>query len=509
MTLLQKAKNLLAFSVAYFILCNTASLLYRFSIYQSEGSFLPALELMKDSVYILIFLCILFVGLSINNIFFRITSLFLFVSGAIASYYLYLFKIQPSVRVLTAVFNVQSRDFIELINVKLFLWVSFVIVVWYFLTKKYIFYPQKLGGYIFAILCLLVSIHNFIDPYYRVLRTYFPSQYLNNFYIYTLDRLNQREQFDISTLDFRDNSASDLVVVLVIGESARYDRFGINGYHRNTTPKLQEISNLFNFQSIACDSITYTSVPCMLKRSTQNTSGKDLSETTLLSVFNKLGFQTSWIGSQSILKYSKSHSSLYNEVDFTMLPGGSVLYPMNAQDGDLLPFFENVLSASGRKLVVLHTSGSHWDYAARYPSEFEIFKKVCKGDSKKRDYASCALDEISNMYDNSIVYTDHILSEIISRLKHKNAILFYTSDHGESLGENGVYGHGGDNIKEQMEVPFFVWASDSFNNQNPELSHNLLKNNKKAINYKYLFHSILDCSNIKSDVIDHSLSLCK
>jgi glucan phosphoethanolaminetransferase (alkaline phosphatase superfamily) len=113
------------------------------------------------------------------------------------------------------------------------------------------------------------------------------------------------------------------------------------------------------------------------------------------------------------------------------------------------------------------------------------------------------------MYDNSILYTDYVLSEIIARLKNKNAILFYTSDHGESLGENGAYGHGGDNIPEQMTVPFFIWTSDAFNKNNPQMWQKILANDKKEINYKYLFHSVLDCSGIKSDIIDSNLSLCR
>jgi glucan phosphoethanolaminetransferase (alkaline phosphatase superfamily) len=114
------------------------------------------------------------------------------------------------------------------------------------------------------------------------------------------------------------------------------------------------------------------------------------------------------------------------------------------------------------------------------------------------------------MYDNSILYTDYILSSIIAKLGTSNAILFFTSDHGESLGENGMYGHGGStNLIEQTNVPFFVWTSDKFNKKHPQIKANLAKNQGKNISYKYLFHSIFDCANIQSDIVNHNLSLCR
>ena len=190
-----------------------------------------------------------------------------------------------------------------------------------------------------------------------------------------------------------------------------------------------------------------------------------------------------------------------------ILPGGSALYRIERKDHGLLPFLQTALNKKKRNMIVLHTAGSHWDYSERYTKEFEKFKPVCE--LARKDYSSCANQEISNMYDNSILYTDHFIASVIDKLRDRNAILFYTSDHGESLGENGVFGHAGDKIEEQMNVPFFVWTSEKFQSANPELYKNLSKNNNKEINYKFLFHSILDCSNIKGDIIDQNFSLCK
>jgi glucan phosphoethanolaminetransferase (alkaline phosphatase superfamily) len=441
--------------------------------------------------------------------------LFLFFSGAVCSYYLFLFKIQPSTKIVTAVFNSENRDFIELVSAKMVVWVTFVCLVWYALVRYANSQMDKPKNFLVISILILLSLYSMTTLPFKVLNNYFPFQYLYSFSCYIKKKLNINDKiFDISNFSFIDNAAKDLDVILVVGESARFDHFHFNGYLRNTTPNLSSLTNLRTFELTACDTITYSSLPCMIKRdfnSQKDYNKNDYNdETTFLSIFNKLGFATSWIASQSILKYIANEKvyNFYNEVDFLQLPGGSLLYEMNALDGNLLDFLEKSLQPKQKKTIVLHTSGSHWDYAARYSKEFEIYKPVCKGVSGKRDYADCSDLEIINMYDNSILYTDYFLQEVINRIKDRNAILIYIADHGESLGENGVYGHGGANIKEQIVVPFLVWTSDVFNQNNPATYHNLIKNDKKAISYKWLFHSILDCANIKSDIIDRNFSVC-
>ncbi len=503
-----KVSRQLLFTFAYFILCNTACVLYRFSIYQSSSKYFAVLESGKDAIYILAFSYLFFSAISINRIFFALISFALFVSGAAASYYLYFFKVQVSPRVLTAIFHAESQDVRELVSLKLLIWMSFVIGVWYFLLSKFAYRPKRLLGRLFSLACLCAVTYNIYSPQYRILKYYFPSSYLISLSEYVALRFADKNFFDISSLDYQDNAAKDLVVVLVIGESARFDRFQINGYIRDNSPNLAAIKNIRSFKSTSCDSITYTSVPCMLKRA----GVAHPRENTFLSVFSKLGFRTSWLASQSMLKYLNSLESkiIYDEVDFVLLPGGSLLYPMNTLDQDLLPYLDKMLAEKeAKKMIVLHTSGSHWDYEARYTDDFAKYRPTCSGLIHKRDPSYCTRQEINNMYDNTILYTDHILSEIITMLKNKNAIVFYTSDHGESLGENEVYGHGGNNIPEQITVPFFIWTSDSFNNNNPQIQQKISANDRREIDYRYLFHSILDCAGIKSMAINLDLSLCR
>ena len=201
-------------------------------------------------------------------------------------------------------------------------------------------------------------------------------------------------------------------------------------------------------------------------------------------------------------------SNIYNDINFTIVPGGSALFSLNDHDGKMLPFIKEIIINSGKQFLVIHTSGSHWNYTARYPKEFEHFTPTCylKAKSDARDCDKLAL---INSYDNSILYTDFFLYNLIDLLKDKNAFLLYVSDHGESLGEEGYYGHGGPLLTQQITIPFIVWVSDNFKLKYPELVASIKNYTSTEISHDYVFHSILDCLNINSDVIDKNLSICK
>ena len=138
--------------------------------------------------------------------------------------------------------------------------------------------------------------------------------------------------------DYKDSSDKDVVGVLVLGESARYSNFGINGYERETTPHLNKVDNLVNYKSIACSNNTYLSVPCMLSRFDEKDLAKVEKETSVLSVLTKMGFDTLWMGTQSITKYyrNKPGGSFYDEVKFHMIPGGSLVFLPNDLDEKML-----------------------------------------------------------------------------------------------------------------------------------------------------------------------------
>ncbi|MDG1436428.1 MAG: phosphoethanolamine transferase [Rickettsiaceae bacterium] len=504
-------KNALSFALIYCVLFNSSVFIYKFE-YQQADILKAILELVKDFVYLVVTLTIFFLGLSLNRKLFIVGSLILFITGALASYYLFFFSIAPTRNMMPALFGTNSTEVYELLSARLLAWLIFSVGMCIYSIKHFNVQPAKtFFTRVLSAVCLLLVVVNVITPKYSFLKTYYPVQYLHNVYTYFAGPASKHAKEDIATkFTYVDSSDADTVGVLVIGEAARYSNFGINGYERNTTPELSKIEDLSSFKARSCANNTYTSVPCMLSRYGEQDLDLVDSETSVLSVLTKLGFKTIWLGTQSISKYYKNKpgGSFYDEVNFHMIPGGTIVFQPNSHDGQMLPFLEENAKSEGKKFIVLHSTGSHWDYSKRYPKEFAQFQPDLNS-AMKDDASSCNRESLVNSYDNSILYTDFFLSSVIDRLKDKKAFLIYASDHGESLGEKGRFTHGGDGyIPEQRTVPFIVWMSDSYKKSHPQKWSAIKSITDKNISHDHIFHSILDCLSIKSDIVDKSLSLC-
>lgn len=500
----------------YCILFNSSVFIYKFDYYKAT-TFKAVVELGKDFIYIYLTLFIIFFGLTIHRLLFITGTIFLFLSGAAASYYLHFFKITPTKEVIESFFATDTNEAYELISTRLIVWLVFSVSISIYTIKHFTINNTKLFlTQILSAFCLLLTINSIIAPQYKILNSYFPIQYLHNTYLHFSKTFHASNRQEIhKKFTFVDNSPDDIIGVLIIGEAARFDHFGINGYERDTTPNLKEVRNLFSFDAASCSNVTHISVPCMLSRH----SSKDIDmvnrETSILSVFTKLGFDTNWVATQTLIKYLKTISldTIYDDVNFSITPGGSTLIKMNDHDEVMLPYIENIASKVGKRFLVIHTSGSHWNYFERYPSHFQRFNPGChyvgKVDFSKADPSSCSLEGLINNYDNSILYTDFFLSNVIAILKDKYAFVIYASDHGESLGENGRYCHGGEIAKEQFHIPFIVWVSEKFETNHPEFVNAIQSHKNHKLSHDNIFHSILDCMGISSEAIDKNLSLCK
>lgn len=504
-------KTSFIFALMYCLLFNSAVTLYKFDYY--KVSIIKAIfELLKEFIYIYLAVVVTFLGLGIHRIVFLVGSVVLFLTGAIASYYLFFFKIAPTAMMMPSFYGTDFNEAYELLSVRLIIWIIFSLSLCLYSFKYFkVETPKLFIMKIISAICLLLMINNIISPQFRVLKTYFPIQYLHNSYNYFFGAGHNEARADISKLfKFELSSNDDITGILVIGESARYDHFGINGYERETTPALRELKDLSSFRARSCASITYLSVPCMLSRHAEEEIDRTRLETGFLSVLTSLGFNTSWIGTQSLNRYyqNKLVGSFYDEVNFVIIPGGSALYLPNDHDGVMLPYIRQMVSGSGKNFIVVHTSGSHWNYSLRYEREFEKFSPIC-GRVVKSDPSSCGSQELVNIYDNSILYTDFFLTSLIELVKDKNAFLIYASDHGESLGEDGRFGHSDPIAPEQREIPFMVWVSEDFKKNYPNHSAAIKTHQQKDISHDYIFHSVLDCMGINSEIINKDLSLCK
>ena len=265
----------------------------------------------------------------------------------------------------------------------------------------------------------------------------------------------------------KSSSKRPQLMIMVVGETARADRFSLNSYHRETNPMLakQDVVSLSNVSS--CGTSTGVSVPCMF--SALGRAGYDkekaLNQQNALDVLHKNGVEILWRDNNSD---SKGVATRMRYEDFKT-PTLNPVCAGECRDIGMLSDLDKYITARLGKdiLIVLHQMGNHGpEYYRRYPKEFEKFKPMCMT-GELRD---CSQQEVDNSYDNAILYTDYFLSNVIDLLKkyddsHATAML-YVSDHGESLGEHGFYLHAAPYMiapKEQTHVPAIVWMGKHFN----------------------------------------------
>ena len=270
----------------------------------------------------------------------------------------------------------------------------------------------------------------------------------------------------------RPAGARPLRVLLVVGETARAANWGLNGYSRATTPQLAARSDVVSFQSVtSCGTNTEVSLPCMFSPLGRRHYDEERirSSDSLLHVLQRAGIEVFWRDNQSGCK--GVCDGLPNElVSAATAPAACV--GARCLDEGLLHNLNDRLrhhfgdASVADQLVVLHQLGNHGPaYDSRYPDAFRRFVPVCAS----ADLQRCSREQIVNAYDNALLYTDHVLARTIESLQQQSAThdtaLLYVSDHGESLGEQGLYLHGMPYAiapAVQTQVPMLLWLSPGF-----------------------------------------------
>ena len=257
-----------------------------------------------------------------------------------------------------------------------------------------------------------------------------------------------------------------LVLVLVVGETARAANWGLNGYARQTTPQLAQLPVL-NFGAVqACGTNTEVSLPCMFAPIGRRDydEARIRGQHSLLHVAARAGVAVHWRDNQSGCK-GICDGLPNDQVSAANAPGlctgGQCLDEGLVHDLD-----QRLKSAQGTQLWLLHMLGNHGpSYFRRHPPGFAKFQPECRDDDLRR----CTPEQITNSYDNALLYTDHVLATAIAKLQARSAevdsALVYLSDHGESLGEHGLFLHGLPYAiapEVQTRVPMVMWFSDGF-----------------------------------------------
>ncbi|PRC94148.1 phosphoethanolamine transferase [Solimicrobium silvestre] len=327
--------------------------------------------------------------------------------------------------------------------------------------------------------------------------------------IHAADFLYERHYLSIlaqKSSTFKFDASSDTTpktIVIVIGESSRYDRWSLNGFKRDTNPHLKNETNLVSFTDIiSAVSATRLSVPIIVSRKPATQSLKaGFSEKSFISAFKEAGYKTYWLSNQMTFgEFDTPISVFAKEADVTQFLNLGGFTNNSSFDQILLEPFQNALTDSApKKLIVLHTLGNHWNYSHRHPAEFERWKPSLSGvqdpDYNNRDMK----EQINNSYDNSILYTDWMLDQVITQLKAQQNIsaLLYVSDHGQTLYDGSCnlafHGH---NTQYEFHIPAFMWYSNDYLSAYPDKIEQLLRHKKARLSTENIFHSLLDIADV-------------
>jgi lipid A ethanolaminephosphotransferase len=284
------------------------------------------------------------------------------------------------------------------------------------------------------------------------------------------------------------------IVVVIVGESARSQNFSLNGYGRKTNEPLEKFKIISYRNTYSCGTYTTRSLTCMFshKGMLEFNSLDSREYESLLDIFNRLGFDVTWLSNNGNCK------RICDRVRYMSTRN----LDENNFDRSLTLAFERVLGHLEKQnsVVVLNQRGSHEPYSERYPAEMEKFKPVCK-----KVINQCSYEEIVNSYDNSIYYTSQNISDLLDLLIERedeyNSMIIYLSDHGDGLGEDGVWAHSmpydeaNDYVK---KVPMLLWFSDGFLEEF-HIDYKCLENMiNDRLSHDNLFHSLLGLFSIES-----------
>ena len=425
-----------------------------------------------------------------GNCFLKVFAIAILLINSVVLYFMLNYEVILTKAMMGNVFNTNTAESSELLSLKIIFYLLFLgILPSFFIAKieiKKTKFIKKLLDLFLTIASILI--YGFATSFSwawidknakNIGGLILPWSYIGNSIRYGIEALPNKEVELLSPLSFKDPNAPE-IVVLVIGESARADRFGVLGYQRETTPRLAKEKLHLLKNTISCKTYTTAGIACMLRYEGSKSSIFSNDE-PLPSYLERFGVNTLWRSNNwgemplKISKYQKAND-IRKEIanpdgwEFDM----ALLYNLKDEIASL---------KSPKKFIVLHQTGSHGPaYSKKYPKRVEKFGPVCDSVELK----NCTKDELNNAYDNTIIWTDHFLGELIAILKSINtpSVMIYLSDHGESLGENNFFLHGAPNAiapKEQRNIPFIIWTS----------SERKFKPTIDSYSQDFVFHTVL------------------
>ena len=442
-------------------------------------------------------------------------------------YFSYNYQVLIDRHMITNLVKTDYQEVHGLLSFKFFVW--FVVfaapaMAWIWLVKvaeQRSKYPRPLMHFSFAILAFMMALvvsfpiyknyASFFRNNHGMVKALVPYNFMVasvSFAKHQYDVERTHVQIGLDAVSVKPTSDKPTIWVVVVGETARGDRFALNGYERPTNPQLSQVPNVLSYdQASSCGTFTAYSVPCMFSDLPAANFNSDSApyRDNLLDIAQRAGVSVQWLDNQS------GCQGTCNRVPYQRLkkdcPEGLCF---DEQLVDALNEYLNSVATAQDQLIVLHMNGSHGPaYYQRYPAQFETFSPACNTNSIE----NCSKQELDNVYDNTIVYTDAVLASVIQTLAQQDAqvAMLYLSDHGESLGENGWYLHGTPYRlapQEQKHIPMIFWANTDFYTQHQIDAQCMQEQRQRSdVSQDNLFHTLLFGLDIQTDLYQSSLNL--
>ena len=309
--------------------------------------------------------------------------------------------------------------------------------------------------------------------------------------------------------DFKAAKIPKLTVV-VIGETARAQNFSLGGYKRITNPELAKKDIAYFDNVSSCGTSTAVSLPCMFSKFNRAAYSfeRGKSHENVLDVIQRAGYRVEWIDNNTGDK-GLAARAIYSSVTYANDPefcgeGECLDGILGAAVADRLGGIET------DTVLVLHQIGSHGpSYYLRYPQASERFQPACR----TSNFSDCTVQEVTNAYDNTIAYTDKVLVDLIDLLAAQDNLstsMIYVSDHGESLGEKGLYLHGAPYFMapdEQTKVPMIIWLSEGYQRATGVDLECLTAEPAPDYSHANLFHTLLGMTGVETAERDPQLDI--
>lgn len=412
------------------------------------------------------------------------------------------------------------NESLDLINLKLLGYLFFLGIIPSFIIYRvpvsYGSFKEEIWAKIksiaIALIIILVMLFAFNRFYTSFFRENKPLRYYTNptFCLYSSGKYIfntfYKKETTLKQIGLDAKRAEDSVrklTIVVVGEAARANRFSLNGYERETNPllKKEEIINFSNLYS--CGTSTAISVPCMfsgLERKNYTDKEAKASE-NVIDVLKHSGASVLWRDNNSD---SKGVALRVTYQDYRTAGNNTLCEGECRDEGMLVGLQEYVNAQKGDVMIVLHQMGNHGPaYYKRYPKAFEKFTPTCQTNQVEK----CSAEEIGNAYDNAILYTDYFLSKTIDFLKQNDknfqTAMIYMADHGESLGEKGLYLHGIPYFMapdEQTHVGALMWFGEKSKARIDVQA--LRQKTNLAYSHDNLFHTILGVMGVQTALYD-------